>query len=66
MFAIASAARALQASRVVLGASEKTGPAVQIEQFALAWGMASAEASDAGPRSVRIIGAKTSVEHELE
>src|SRR5207247_6175298 len=47
LYAIATAARDLKAKEVVLGTSEKTTPDVQLEQFALAWGMAG---SDAAPQ----------------
>jgi hypothetical protein len=43
LYAIATAARDLNASEVILGVSEKMNPDVQVEQFALAWGMAMAD-----------------------
>jgi len=43
LYAIATAARDLNASEVILGVSEKMDPDVQVEQFALAWGMAMAD-----------------------
>src|SRR4029078_9644041 len=66
LYAIATAARDLGAGEVVLGASEKSPTDVQLEQFAVAWGMASADASS-GPRlTVRILGPQTEVRHALE
>lgn len=57
LYAIATAARDLSATEVVLGSSEKSSPDVQLEQFALAWGMASSNGS-AHPLTIRIIGDK--------
>jgi len=42
MYAIACAARDLGASQVVLGKVRKERHRLQLEQFAMAWGMASA------------------------
>ncbi len=43
LFAIATAARDLKANEVVLGVSEKMHAEMQLEQFALAWGSATAD-----------------------
>jgi hypothetical protein len=69
LFAIAAAARDLKAKEVVLGASEKSSSDVQLEQFALAWGMAVAEqpASQASPQPlrIRIVGERGEVAYDL-
>lgn len=65
LYAIASAARDLNASEVVLGISEKSSTDVQLEQFALAWGMAAAERPSAQPLRIRIIGEQGEVAYEL-
>jgi len=46
MYAIACAARDLGASQVVLARPEKSDTDLQLEQFAMAWGMASADGVD--------------------
>ena len=66
MYAIATAARDLKAKEVVLGTSEKTNPEVQLEQFALAWGMATAETGSSRPLSLRIIGPQVEMKYDLE
>jgi amino acid transporter len=66
LYAIATAARDLGATEVVLGTSEKASADVQMEQFALAWGMAGADASPLSGLLVRILGAGTEVRHALE
>ena len=43
LYAIATAARDLKANEVVLGVSEKMHAETQLEQFALAWGSATAD-----------------------
>ena len=65
MYAIATAARDLSAKEVVLGVSEKTSPEVQLEQFAIAWGMAAAEAASR-PLSVRIVGPNVEMKYDME
>jgi amino acid transporter len=66
MYAIATAARDLGASAVVLGVSEKAAPDVQVEQFAIAWGMATA-GLDRPPRLfVRVVGPAVEVEQLLD
>jgi hypothetical protein len=67
LYAIATAARDLHARQVVLGPSEKSRPDVQLEQFAIAWGMAMADQRrPAKPLTVRVVGPVTEVSHELE
>jgi len=57
LFAIATAARDLGAADVILGTSEKSSVDVQMEQFALAWGMASAQSAAAPqPITLHVIG----------
>ncbi len=65
LYAIAIAARDLQASEVVLGVSEKSSADVQLEQFALAWGMASAESTTEQPLTIRIIGPNETLTYQL-
>jgi amino acid transporter len=43
LFAIACAARDVDAREIVMGSSEKSTVDVQLEQFAIAWGMATSE-----------------------
>ena len=65
MFAIAAAARDLKAKEVVLGASEKSSSDVQLEQFALAWGMAVAEQPIPQQLKIRIIGERGEIAYDL-
>lgn len=64
LYAIATAARDLDAGQVVMGASEKSSADVQLEQFAMAWGMAASEAA-AQPLTIRIIGRDGETRFEL-
>jgi amino acid transporter len=66
LYAIATAARDLNAKEVVLGTSEKSSSDVQLEQFALAWGMATAEPGEARAITVRIVGADGELREELQ
>src|SRR6185295_2471283 len=66
LYAIATAARDLDAREVVLGTSEKTNVDVQLEQFAIAWGMAVGEGKSSRPLGLRIIGPQVEVKYELE
>ena len=50
---------------VVLGASEKSGSDVQLEQFAMAWGMAIAEGATSPSLTIRIVGEGDTVSYEL-
>ena len=65
LYAIATAARDLGAAEVVLGASEKSGSDVQLEQFAMAWGMAIAEGVTSPSLTIRIVGDGDAVSYEL-
>jgi hypothetical protein len=66
LYAIASAARDLKATEVVLGVSEKVHAEEQLEQFALAWGSAIAEMSGEEPAlTVRIIGPQIEMKCEM-
>ena len=67
LYAIAAAARDLRATEVVLGASETSGTDVQLEQFALAWGIAASDSNQAPslPLKIRIIGETEQLAYEL-
>jgi amino acid transporter len=65
LYAVACAARDLRAAEVVLGGSAKATPDVQLEQFAMAWGMATAELPAPPPLTVRVITAGGEVRQEL-
>ncbi|MBV8782269.1 MAG: amino acid permease [Phycisphaerae bacterium] len=67
LYAIARAARDLAATEVVLGVSEIVHAEEQLEQFALAWGTATAETPDIGnPVTVRIVGPQVEMKCEME
>jgi hypothetical protein len=66
LYAIACAARDLKATEVVLGVSEKFHAEEQLEQFALAWGSATAEPGCPSRMSVRILGPQVEIREELE
>ncbi len=66
LYAIARAARDLQATDVVLGVSEKVHAEEQLEQFALAWGSVIAEVKGAEPElTVRILGPQVEMTYKL-
>jgi hypothetical protein len=65
LYAIATAARDLKASEVVLGISEKMNADVQVEQFALAWGMAMVDAKGEHPLTVHVLGPSMDLKYEL-
>jgi amino acid transporter len=69
LYAIARTALDVGARQVVLGASEKSGTDVQVEQFAIAWGMASAErdapGAAASPITIRVVGKESEVAYAL-
>jgi len=65
MYAIATAARGLQAGQVILGESRKSTADLQLEQFAMAWGMANAEVPQPQPLLVRIIGDHSETRQEF-
>lgn len=64
LYAIALAARDLKAKQVVLGASGKSSADVQLEQFAIAWGMATGADAEQ-PLTIRVIGEEIDVSYEL-
>jgi hypothetical protein len=69
LFAIATAARDLKANEVVLGVSEKMHADMQLEQFALAWGSATADpmfAEIAKDMTVRILGPQIEMKYRME
>ena len=69
LYAIATAARDLKANEVVLGVSEKMHADTQLEQFALAWGSATADVAYhdvAKDMTVRIIGPQVEMKYQLE
>ncbi len=69
LYAICTAVRDLRATEVVLGVSEKVHAEDQLEEFALAWGSATAEtagAARAGPMKVRIIGPQVEMTYDIE
>ena len=66
LYAIATAARDLGASAVVLGVSEKASPDLQVEQFAIAWGMATAGLARAPRLVVRVVGPGTDVQQVVD
>ena len=66
LYAIASAARDLKASEVVLGVSEQMHAEVQLEQFALAWGSAMGENGGNQRITVRIVGPNVEVKYSLD
>jgi hypothetical protein len=66
LYAIATAARDLHASEVILGVSEKMDPDVQVEQFALAWGMALADRKGEDTAlTVHILGPGMDLKYDL-
>jgi len=69
LFAIATAARDLKANEVVLGVSEKMHAETQLEQFALAWGSATADpmyADIAHDMTVRVVGPQVEMRYQME
>jgi amino acid transporter/nucleotide-binding universal stress UspA family protein len=69
LYAIATTARDLNADEVVMGVSEKMHAELQLEQFALAWGSATAEAIHsriAQEMVVRIIGPHFEMAYQME
>jgi amino acid transporter len=69
LYAICTAARDLRATEVVLGVSEKIHAEEQLEEFALAWGSATAEMApgEAIPKlTVRILGPQVEMKYEME
>ncbi|HZL37907.1 MAG TPA: APC family permease [Tepidisphaeraceae bacterium] len=66
LYAIACTARDLNATEVVLGVSEKFHAEEQLEQFALAWGSATAEPGANRPMTVRILGPQIEIREQME
>jgi len=69
LFAIATAVRDLGVTEVILGVSEKQYAEAQLEQFAMAWGSATADAqfkSEARQLIVRIVGPQVEMRYELQ
>ncbi len=68
LYAICTAARDLKATEVVLGVSQQVHAEEQLEQFALAWGSATAEigAELVGNMTVRIVGPQIEMKYAME
>jgi hypothetical protein len=66
LYGIATAARDLQASEVVLGVSSAVQAETQLEQFALAWGTATSEPGSSRPLTVRILGPQVEIKYVME
>jgi hypothetical protein len=66
LYGIATAARDLQASEVVLGVSSAVQAETQLEQFALAWGTATSEPGTSRPLTVRILGPQVEIKYAME
>jgi amino acid transporter len=69
LYAICTAARDLKATEVVLGVSEKVHAEGQLEQFAMAWGSATAEmgpGEEIPKLTVRILGPQVEMKYEME
>ena len=69
LYAIATTARDLGANEIVLGVSEQMHADLQLEQFAIAWGSATAEprySQIASQLVVRIIGPQMEIKYQME
>jgi hypothetical protein len=69
LYAICTAARDLKANEVVLGVSEKVHAEEQLEEFAMAWGSATAEmgpGEEIPKMTVRILGPQVEMKYEME
>jgi amino acid transporter len=69
LYAIATTARDLHAKEVVLGVSEYLHGETQLEQFAMAWGSATAEPGYyalASQLTIRIIGPQLELKYQME
>jgi predicted SpoU family rRNA methylase len=69
LYAIATTARDLGANEIVLGVSEQMHAEMQLEQFAIAWGSATAEPQYrriAARLTVRIIGPQVEMKYQME
>jgi amino acid transporter/nucleotide-binding universal stress UspA family protein len=65
LYAIATVARDLGATEVVLGTSAKSSTDRLLEQFAIAWGMAGGANGDGRPLAIRVVGNDEDVRYEL-
>jgi amino acid transporter len=69
LYAIATTARDLKATEIVLGVSEKMHAETQLEQFALAWGSATADPmyhDIATELTIRIIGPQIEMKYQFD
>jgi hypothetical protein len=69
LYAIATTARDLKATEIVLGVSEKMHAETQLEQFALAWDSATADPTYrdiAHELTIRIIGPQIEMKYQFE
>jgi amino acid transporter len=65
LYAIASAARDLNATQVILGDSEKMSSDMLAEQFALAWGSAMADSTSEWSLTLRVLGDQKEARFDL-
>jgi len=65
LYAIATVAREVGATEVVLGTSAKSSTDRLLEQFAIAWGMAGGNNGDGRPLVIRVVGNDEDVRYEL-
>jgi amino acid transporter len=65
LYAIATVARDLRATEVVLGTSAKSSTDRLLEQFAIAWGMAGGGRTDERPLGIRVVGPGEDVRYQL-
>jgi hypothetical protein len=65
LYAIATVARNLGATEVVLGTSAKSSTDRLLEQFAIAWGMAGGSNGNGRPLAIRVLGKDEDVRYEL-
>ncbi len=69
LYAIATTARDLKATEIVLGVSEKMHAETQLEQFAMAWGSATADPmyhDIANELTIRILGPQIEMKYQFE
>jgi nucleotide-binding universal stress UspA family protein len=65
LYAIATVARDLAATEVVLGTSAKSSTDRLLEQFAIAWGLAGGGDVNGRPLAIRVVGKDEDVRFEL-
>jgi hypothetical protein len=68
LYAVATTARDLRATEIVLGVSEKMHADLQLEQFALAWGSATADPCHsvwADEMTIRIVGPQVEMRYQM-